>query len=118
MVERDATTEEQLSRIFRVLADPSRRRIIELLREANELRVSDIADAFDMTLAGVSKHLKVLEAAGLVRRRVDGREHYLSVDWSALQKPYEWLHFYHHFWSARLDALVDYASKQEAKEEK
>ncbi len=118
MVEREAATEEHLSRIFKVLADPSRRRILELLREANELRVSDIAEAFDMTLAGVSKHLKVLESAGLIRRRVDGREHYLSVDWSALQKPYEWLHFYHHFWSARLDALVDYASQDRAKQDK
>jgi len=120
MVERRTkkAKEEQLSRIFRVLADPSRRRILELLRESDELRVSDIAEAFSMSLNGVSKHLKVLESAGLVTRRVVGREHYLSVDWSALQQPYEWLHFYHHFWSARLDALVDYSSQNKKKEKK
>lgn len=117
MVERDAEKEEALSRIFKVLADPSRRRILELLREAEELRVSDLAEAFSMSLNGVSKHVKVLEAAGLVTRRVDGREHFLRVDWSALQQPYEWLHFYHHFWSARLDALVDYTSQSKQKQE-
>jgi DNA-binding transcriptional ArsR family regulator len=118
MVERDTLKEEQLSRIFRVLSDPNRRRILELLRETDELRVSDISEAFSMSLNGVSKHLKVLEAAGLVTRRVVGREHWLRVDWSALQQPYEWLHFYHHFWSARLDALIDYASQDKSKQDK
>ena len=109
MVERPED-DEALSAAFRALSDPSRRRIIELLREAGELRVSDIADAFAMSLNGVSKHLKVLEKAGLIRRRVEGRTHWLRVDWPALQRPYEWLHFYRHFWGGRLDALVDYVS--------
>lgn len=112
MVEHKQSDEEQLSQVFRVLADPSRRKIIELLREAGELRVGDIAAAFSMSLNGVSKHLKALEAAGLIERRVVGREHRIRVNWPALQQPYEWLHFYHHYWSARLDALVDYAAKQ------
>jgi DNA-binding transcriptional ArsR family regulator len=117
MVDQKPAREEQLNRIFHVLSDPTRRRILGLLREATELRVGDIAEAFSMSLNGVSKHLKVLEAAGLVERRVVGREHYLSIDWSALQLPYEWLHFYHHFWSARLDALVDYATKSKKDKE-
>jgi DNA-binding transcriptional ArsR family regulator len=101
--------EEALSRVFHCLADPSRRRILALLRESSELRVGDIAKAFDMSLNGVSKHLKVLEAAGLVQRRVEGRVHFLRVNWTALQPAYEFLHFYHHFWSERLDGLIDYA---------
>jgi len=112
VVERGSQDDEALSAAFRALSDPSRRRIIELLRESGELRVSDIADAFAMSLNGVSKHLKVLERAGLVRRRVEGRTHWLRVDWAALQQPYEWLHFYRHFWGGRLDALVDYVSKE------
>lgn len=100
--------EEQLGLVFHTLADGSRRQIIELLREAGELKVGDIADAFSMSLNGVSKHLKVLEKADLVARRVEGREHWIRVRWETLQQPYEWLHFYHHFWSERLDALVDY----------
>jgi DNA-binding transcriptional ArsR family regulator len=110
MVEYRAAKEEQLSRTFQALADPSRRQIVALLREADELKVTDIADAFSMSLNGVSKHLKVLERAGILERRIDGREHWLRVRWEALQAPYEWLHFYHHFWSERLDALVDYVT--------
>lgn len=108
--------EERLSRIFHALADPGRRRIVSLLREAEELKVGNIAAAFSMSLNGVSKHLKVLEKAGVVRRRVQGREHWIRVDWQALQEPYEWLHFYQHFWSERLDALVDYAWDKEGNE--
>lgn len=64
-------------------------------------------------LAGVSEHLKVLEAAGLLARRVDGRTHWLSLRWRALQAAYEWLHYYQHCWSERLDALVDYVNEKE-----
>ncbi len=102
----------QLTGIFQALADPSRRKIIELLRESGELKVGDIAEAFAMSLNGVSKHLKVLEAATLIERRIDGRAHWIRVNWQALQAPYEWLHFYHHYWSERLDSLVDYINKK------
>ena len=101
--------DERLSRVFHALADPTRRRIIALLRESGELPVGGVAEAFSMTLNGVSKHLKVLESAGLARRRIEGRVHWISVDWTALQLAYEFLHAHHHFWSTRLDALVDYA---------
>lgn len=107
-----AQAEAQLNAAFAALADPSRRRILALLRESKELRVSDIAACFDMTLNGVSKHLKVLERAGLVQRRVQGRVHWLSAHWPGLQPPYEWLHAHHHFWSARVDALVNYLEEQ------
>ena len=102
-----ADSEASLSAVFAALADPSRRRILALLRETPELRVSDIAAVFDMSLNGVSKHLKVLEAAGLVRRRIEGRTHWLSADWGGLQGPRDWLHFEHHFWNTRIDALID-----------
>jgi len=104
--------EAHLNIAFHALADPSRRQIIDLLREAGELKVGDIAAAFSISLNGVSKHLKVLERAGLVMRRVDGRAHWIRVEWSALQQPYEWLHFYQRYWSRRLDALVDYTKNQ------
>jgi DNA-binding transcriptional ArsR family regulator len=107
-----AREEERLSRVFHCLADPARRKIIALLRESGELQIGVIGQAFAMTQNGVSKHVKVLEAAGLVRRRVEGRVHWISVDWAALQVAYEFLHAYHHFWSTRLDALVDYARDQ------
>ncbi|MBV1907753.1 MAG: metalloregulator ArsR/SmtB family transcription factor [Kangiellaceae bacterium] len=103
---------EALSDAFHALADPSRRKIIELLRESGSMRVSVLAAAFDMSLNGVSKHLKVLEEAGLIKRTINGREHFISVNWKSLQVPYEWLHFYQHFWSSRLDALVDYVENK------
>jgi DNA-binding transcriptional ArsR family regulator len=105
---RSKAKEEQLSLVFHVLSDGTRRQIIELLREAGELKVGDLAQAFSMSLNGVSKHLKVLEKAGLIQRRIEGREHWIRVSWATLQQPYEWLHFYQHFWGERLDALVDY----------
>lgn len=118
MVERRTKAErlrdERISLAFQALADPSRRRMIELLREAGELKVGDIAKAFDMSLNGVSKHLKVLERSHLVVRRVDGRTHYIRVDWASLQQPYEWLHFYQHYWSERIDKLVDYVTAASA----
>jgi DNA-binding transcriptional ArsR family regulator len=104
--------EERLSRVFAALADPARRRIIALLRESGELPVGVVAEAFSMTLNGVSKHVKVLERAGVVQRRIEGRVHWISVNWSALQGAYEFLHAHHHFWSTRLDALVDYTRSQ------
>src|SRR5437660_2058995 len=108
----NAREEERLSRVFHCLADPARRKIIALLRESGELQIGVIGQAFAMTQNGVSKHVKVLEAAGLVRRRIEGRVHWISVDWSALQVAYEFLHAHHHFCSTRLDALVDYTHRQ------
>ncbi len=110
--EDDAERQQRLNQVFQALADPTRRKIIELLREAGELRVGDIANAFSMSLNGVSKHLKALERADLVLRRKDGRAHWLRVHWHALQSAYEWLHFHRHYWSARLDALADYVLEQ------
>jgi DNA-binding transcriptional ArsR family regulator len=103
--------EQHLDRVFHCLSDPARRKILALLREAGELSVGDVGKAFSMTQNGVSKHLKVLEGAGLVRRRVDGRVHWISVNWEALSPAYSWLHFHRHFWDERLEAFVDYAAR-------
>ncbi|HEX6277962.1 MAG TPA: metalloregulator ArsR/SmtB family transcription factor [Polyangiaceae bacterium] len=102
--------------MFHCLSDPARRKILALLREAGELKVSDVGKAFSMTQNGVSKHVKVLEQAELVTRRVEGRVHWISVNWASLKPAYEWLHFHHHFWSTRVDALVDYVKTTESKE--
>ena len=116
--ERDKADETRLNRVFHGLADPARRKIVALLREAGELTVGQIGEAFSMTQNGVSKHVKVLEDAGLVSRRVVGREHRISVRWSALQPAYSYLHAHQHFWSERLDAFVDYASSRDKESEK
>ena len=77
MIKRRAlTAEERLNMAFMALADPTRRRLVHLLSE-RERTVSELAAPFNMSLAAVSKHLQVLERAGLVRRRVEGRTHHL-----------------------------------------
>lgn len=77
-----------------------------MLREAGRLRVGDIGAAFSISLNAVSKHLKVLEAAGLIEREVSGREHWIAVNWSGLAAPHQWLDAHRRFWSERLDALA------------
>lgn len=113
MVDKQSPLDERLNHALGALADPSRRRIIELLREAGELKVTEIADAFSMSLNGVSKHLKVLERGGLIRREVEGREHRIRVDWDGLRRPYEFLGRYQQFWGQRLDALADALTEDE-----
>jgi DNA-binding transcriptional ArsR family regulator len=102
---------DNVDKVFHALSDPSRRKMVDLLREAGTLRVTDLAKAFDMSLNGVSKHVKVLEEAGVVKRKIEWREHFLEINWSALQGPYDWLHARHHYWSKRVDALIGYVVK-------
>lgn len=103
--------QDNLTNTFHALADPTRRKIIELLREGGKLKVGDFAKVFSMSLNGVSKHLKVLEAAGLIKREIKWREHFIELNWETLQEPYEWLHFYHQQWNKKIDLLVNYVEK-------
>lgn len=102
-----------LSLLFHAVSDESRRRIIDLLREGQRLRVGDIAAAFSMSLNGVSKHLKVLEKAGLIRRQIEGRVHYIEMNPGGLDAGMEWFRFQENFWNQRLDRLNQYLNKKE-----
>jgi len=95
---------ERLTLVFRALGDPTRRAMLNHLARG-ERTVSELAEPFDMSLAGASKHVKVLERAGLVRRRVEGRTHHCRLDAKRLAAAHEWLRRYEGFWSDRLDAL-------------
>ncbi|MGH7511850.1 MAG: ArsR/SmtB family transcription factor, partial [Gemmatimonadales bacterium] len=83
---------------------PTRRAIVAALADG-EVRVGDLAARFPMTFNAVSKHVKVLERAGLVRRRIHGREHRLRLDPRPLREAAGWLEHYREFWELRLDAL-------------
>lgn len=96
--------EETLTHVYAALADPTRRAILVRL-SAQEARVTELAEPFAMSLNAVSKHVRVLEEAGLVRREVRGREHYLSLAAAPLREASEWLETYRHFWTERLDRL-------------
>jgi DNA-binding transcriptional ArsR family regulator len=100
-----------LDATFAALADPTRRRIVAKLTRG-ELRVTDLAQPFAMSLNAVSKHVKVLERAGLVRRTRRGREHYLRLHAAPLREVSAWAARYERFWNQRLDALGHFLDQQ------
>jgi DNA-binding transcriptional ArsR family regulator len=93
-----------LDRTYAALADPTRRWLLETLRQG-DARITDLAAPLPMTFAGVSRHIGVLESAGLVRREVRGREHWLSVQPDGLTMAQQWIDEQTDFWSTRADAL-------------
>ncbi len=92
--------------VFAALSDATRRRLVHALVEG-EKTVGELAEPFAMSLVAVSKHLKVLEAAGIVQRRVDGRKHYCTLAPESLAGALDWIAIYRNFWNQRLDALAD-----------
>ncbi|MBM3517092.1 MAG: helix-turn-helix transcriptional regulator [Alphaproteobacteria bacterium] len=104
---RDAIEEDELDRIFHALADRTRRALLRRL-SGGPARVSDLAAPFAMSLNAVSKHIKVLEQAGLVARDVEGRVHTCTLAADRLRHIEHWLDYYRRFWGDTLEALADY----------
>ena len=86
------------------LADETRRGILKRLSEG-DARVTEVAAPYDISLNSVSKHIRILERAGLVRRRVSGRDHYLSLDPAPMDAAAAWMERTRAFWASRLDRL-------------
>ncbi len=105
-------TGNRLDAAFTALADPTRRAILSRLAEG-EARLSEIARPFAMSFNAVSKHLKVLERAGLARRRVVGREHLFSFNGAGLAAAAEWINAHHNMWEERLGTLDGYLRRYE-----
>jgi DNA-binding transcriptional ArsR family regulator len=95
-----------LDRTYAALSHPIRRGMIELLRGGDDLRVTEIAEPFSVSLAAASKHVRVLESAGLVSRTIIGRDHVLTFEPDPLAAAHEWIDASRSFWEARLDALA------------
>ncbi len=106
-----------LDRTFGALADVTRRRILAQLAKGEEC-VTALARPHAMSLAAVSKHLIVLEKAGLVKRRRDGRTHSLALEAKPMQEAREWLDRYRKFWEANLDQFEKYLDELKDKESK
>ena len=104
--------EPQLDRVYGAIADPTRRAILTALARGEE-NVGSLADRFPISFNGVSKHVKVLERAGLVDRRIQGREHWLRLRPEPLREAARWLEHYRSFWSQKLDALETFLIGQE-----
>jgi DNA-binding transcriptional ArsR family regulator len=94
----------QLDDTLTALADETRRKILRQLA-AGEARVTEVAAPFDISLNSVSKHIRLLERAGLVRRRVAGRDHFLSLDPKPFDELTQWMQRTREFWTSRLDDL-------------
>jgi DNA-binding transcriptional ArsR family regulator len=107
-------TSKTLDHTLGALADPTRRAILQTLSRG-EARVTELAKPFDMSLNAVSKHIRILERARLVRRRREGREHYLSVNLKPLDEAAQWIEKQRSFWTARLDTLESILRDEDAK---
>jgi DNA-binding transcriptional ArsR family regulator len=104
-----------LDRTFSALADPTRRSILEYLTHGDRC-VTDLARPHRMSLPAVSKHLRVLERAGLVRRQRCGRVHQLKLEAKPMKDAQQWIEKYRRFWEDNLDRLDDYLKQLQAKE--
>jgi DNA-binding transcriptional ArsR family regulator len=102
--EKNRAVDAGMDGVFHALAHDARREMLGRL-SAGELTVGELAEPLSMSLAAASKHVKVLERAGLVRRRVDGRRHVCSLEPAPLASADAWLRFYERHWSERLNAL-------------
>lgn len=94
----------QLNAVFHALGDVTRRKMLRQLSRG-ERTVSELAEPFDISLAAASKHIKALEAAGLIRREVRGRTHLCRLDPGPMASAHQWLSTYERFWTSRLDLL-------------
>ena len=99
--------------VFHALGDATRRQMLRDLA-GGERTVSALAQPFAMSLAAASKHIKVLEHAGLIRREVRGRSHVCRLDPAPLASAHEWLGFYERFWTSRLDLLEQLLREDDA----
>ena len=100
-----------LNRTFAALADPTRRRILAHLARGDQC-VTHLARPHSMSLPAVSKHLRVLESAGLVARSKDGRVHRCRLEAAPMKSAADWMAHYRQFWELRLDALELYVARK------
>jgi DNA-binding transcriptional ArsR family regulator len=106
------TLTPRLDRIFFALSDPTRRAIVGHLA-AGSSTVGELAAPFPISAPAVSKHMKILEGAGLISRRVEGRLHHCTLNPRALEEAQDWLGHYRSFWEARLDELERFLEEAE-----
>lgn len=104
-----------LDLLFYALSDPTRRRLVDML-SSGARTIGDLAEPFDMSLAAISKHIKILEKAKLLIRKKSGRIHECSINPEALKAMEEYIQFYTQFWNQHLDSFVDALEQQSQQE--
>jgi DNA-binding transcriptional ArsR family regulator len=108
---------DQLSATFAALADPTRRAILSRLL-SGECSVTELAEPFDMSMPAVSKHLRVLERAGLIARRKEAQWRRCRIEAAPLKEVADWTEHYRHVWEGRLDRLDTYLQQMKTEEAK
>jgi DNA-binding transcriptional ArsR family regulator len=108
---------DPLSATFAALADPTRRAILARLQQG-EASVQELAEPFDMSLPAVSKHLRVLERAGLISRSREAQRRPCRIAATPLKEATEWMEGYRRFWEESFDRLVEVLQEMKAKEKK
>lgn len=106
-----------LSAVFAAVADPTRRAILAALAGKSST-VTEIAEPFSTSLNAISKHIRILERAGLIRREIIGREHHCSLEAKPLRGAMAWLEHYRRFWEIRLDLLARHIQTEKKKRSK
>lgn len=110
MVERENS--DRLTNILKAASDPTRREVLTLLVQHGVMRVTDLATHFDMSLNSVSKHIKVLEKAGLVNRKTSWREHLIEANLEPIIEIDAWFTQLRSIWDIRLEALDELLTKE------
>ena len=99
-------TSQQLDRVFFALSDSTRRGILAQLVRGNTT-IGELAAPFEISKPAISRHMKILENAGLIERTIVGRQHQCSLTTAGLKTAEDWLNFHRRFWESRFDALTD-----------
>ncbi|MGI9611885.1 MAG: ArsR/SmtB family transcription factor [Acidimicrobiales bacterium] len=110
-------SDDDLDRVFMALANRTRRRMLDRL-VSGPATIGDLAEPFDMSLPGASKHVRVLEGAGLVQREIDGRIHRCKLTGEPLEHADAWISRNNRFWQGQLDSLAEHLSKDDDDEER
>jgi DNA-binding transcriptional ArsR family regulator len=108
---------KKLNETYGALADPNRRTMVKQLMK-NDVRVTDLAKSFDMSLNAVSKHVQVLERAALVHRKIKGREHWLSFNAESLLEATQWMEESYKFWTQSLARFESHLLKEKSQKNK
>jgi DNA-binding transcriptional ArsR family regulator len=101
--------------VYLAIADPTRRALLLRLATEGERNVSDLLQPFSISQPAVSKHLRILREAKLVRSRKEGRERLYAIEARKLQQVYDWVSHFEQYWDEKLDALGEYLDKKKRK---
>ncbi len=108
-------TSQNLDRVFFALSDSTRRAILARLSQGSTT-IGELSAPFDISKPAISKHMKILENAGLIERVINGRQHQCTLTTAGLKTAEDWLNFHRRFWESRFDALSNLLAEEESRQ--